>query len=76
MAIYTRTGKLLLNPIEKFDKYRYELKMDIQRTADGRIKRDNKGNLKHLTRNQRCYRQGYVDAVRTSQRAFAHAHSR
>ncbi len=68
----TRSGNqgALLNPAEKGIKYSAELKQNKQFTNLGECKVDARGNCKKLTRAQKAYRSGYLDARRDSANAF------
>ena len=65
----TRT---LLNPSEKGAKFAAELRTGIRKTNDGRNKADKNGDV-GLTKEQRAYRSGYLDAQKDSARAWKHS---
>lgn len=69
--ILRNDGKLitLLNPSEKAEKFADELKMNTHYTNDSKIKADKFGNAS-LTKAQRAYRSGYLDARKDSAKAY------
>ena len=64
VKVRNRNGKevTLLNPAEKGRKYAAELKNNVRATNDHKIKRDESGKVMRLSKVQRSYRAGYLDA--------------
>ena len=61
----------LLNPAEKSKKYVHELKTGFNHTNRGKPVVDEDGPMS-LTREQRSYRAGYLDARKDSAKAYNH----
>ena len=59
-----------LNPARKAKKFAGELKRGKRYTNEGKPKRDSKGNHMTLTKEQRAYRGGYLDARKDNARAY------
>ena len=74
VRVKTKTGKnfLLLNPSEKFNKYRIERKHKMALTNAGKRKLTENGRTKRLTEKQLSYRAGYMDALGDSAKAWKH----
>lgn len=72
--ITTRKGKTitLLNPSEKGEKYADELRNNIRYTNDGKYKADKDGVVDSLSKTQRAYRSGYLDARKDSANCYKH----
>lgn len=62
--------KTLLNPHGKGRKYAKELREGIGYTNDGQIKKDDAGKVRKLTKQQRAYRSGYLDARKDDAKAW------
>lgn len=60
----------LLNPYGKGRKYALELKNNVAVTNDGVVKVDKKNKPKRLTKQQRAFRAGYLQARTDSAKAF------
>lgn len=69
MAVKFR-GRTLLNPQEKGLKAADELRNNIMLTNEGNIKFDNFGKPQKLTKEQRAYRSGYLDARKDSAKCW------
>ena len=69
MAVKFR-GRTLLNPQEKGLKAADELRNNIMLTNEGNIKFDNFGKPQKLTKDQRAYRSGYLDARKDSAKCW------
>lgn len=71
VTVRTRRGtyKTLLNPSEKAGKYAGELRTGIRKTNEGRYKADKNGDV-GLTKVQRSYRAGYLDARKDNAKAY------
>ena len=68
-----RTGKTvtLLDPAGKGAKYAHELKTKRRYTNEGRVKvNPNTGEVQKLTKAQRSYRAGYLDARKDNAKAW------
>ena len=61
----------LLNPSEKATKFANELATGIRKTNDGNYKPDKFGDV-GLSKEQRAYRSGYLDARKDSAKAWKH----
>lgn len=72
VKILKNNGKTvtLLNPSEKGAKYADELRNGTRYTNDGRYKADKDGVVLGLTKEQRSYRAGYLDAQKDSAKAY------
>lgn len=72
--ITTKKGKTitLLNPSEKGKKFASELRDNTRYTNDGKYKADKDGGIDQLTRVQRAYRSGYLDARKDSANCYKH----
>lgn len=70
--VKNRNGRVitLLNPSEKGAKYASELRSGFPKTNDGRPKLDKNNSQSRLTKEQRAYRSGYLDAQRDSAKAW------
>lgn len=60
----------LLNPGEKGKKFAKELVIGYHHTNDMQYKFDENGEVKPLTKEQRAYRSGYLDARKDSAKAY------
>lgn len=61
----------LLNPSEKGVKFAKELRSNIAYTNNGKPKREKDGStVKTLSKEQRAYRSGYLDARKDSAKAW------
>ncbi|MDE5601360.1 MAG: hypothetical protein K2J16_02575 [Clostridia bacterium] len=60
----------LLNPSGKAAKYSAELKNNQRYTNYGAVKKDKNGQAQRLTRKQRAYRAGYLQARKDSAKAY------
>lgn len=71
-TITTKKGKTitLLNPSEKGEKYADELRNNIRYTNDGKYKADKDGVVDSLSKTQRAYRSGYLDARKDSANCY------
>ena len=71
-TIINKNGKkiTLLNPSEKGEKYAKELKKGKKIRNDGSYALDDKKKSISLTKAQRAYRAGYLDAQKDSARCF------
>ncbi len=69
-----RTGRVntLLSPKEKGKKYASELRTGASLTNDGEFKRNKDGSYRGLTKVQRAYRGGYLDARKDIGKARQH----
>lgn len=67
---------MLLNPAEKRAKALAELQDGIKRTNDYHAKKDAKGRPQRLTKVERAYRAGYVQAGTDSAKCFKAKHPR
>ena len=76
VTVRSRRGKkvTLLNPSEKGTKYATELAYNVALTNDGEQKMDKKGSPKKLSKVQRAYRAGFLQAQKDSSKAFKHNH--
>ena len=61
----------LLNPAEKATKFANELATGIRKTNNGDYKADKHGDV-GLSKEQRAYRSGYLDARRDNAKAYKH----
>ena len=71
--VTTRTGKtvILLDPAGKGKKYAHELSLNERRTNDGKVKVNREtGEVQKLSKAQRSYRAGYLDARKDSAKAW------
>ncbi len=68
----TDTGKpkVLLNPNGKGAKYALELKTNLAHTNNGDVKLDKKGNKTTLSKVQRSFRAGYLQAQSDNAKAY------
>ena len=68
VTITTKKGKKMkmLNPSEKGNKFAKELSLGYHHTNDMQFKTDKNGEVKPLTREERAYRSGYLDARKDS----------
>lgn len=62
-----------LSPKMKGRKYAAELKANKRATNDGVVKKDKYGNVLTLSKEQRSYRAGYLDARKDIGKAAAYA---
>ena len=71
VTVKNRKGKnvTLLNPSEKASKFAGELSTGIRKTNDGRYKADKNGDV-GLSKVQRAYRSGYLDARKDNASAW------
>lgn len=60
----------LLTPHGKGAKYATELKENRRRTNDGLVKKDKNGKEQRLTKQQKAFRSGYLQAQTDSARAY------
>ncbi len=72
VLVNTKTGeqKVLLNPNGKGAKYARELKTNLAYTNDGHVKLDKKGNKTTLSKVQRSFRAGYLQAQSDNAKAY------
>lgn len=70
MAYITNNGSVLLNPSEKRDKFFTELKQGVKRTNDGKFKLTKDKKAMHLTKVERAYRSGYIQAQNDSAKCY------
>ena len=72
VTVMSRKGKkvVLLNPSEKGAKFAKELKQGVKRTNSGSFKLDKNKKSIHLSKEDRAYRAGYLDARKDSANAF------
>ncbi len=70
--VNTKTGSnfTLLNPSGKGKKYSKELKTNKSYTNDGRVKLNDKGKPLSLTKQQRAFRAGYLQARTDAAKAY------
>lgn len=61
----------LLNPSEKARKFADELATGMRYTNDNRLKADKNGDV-GLSKTQRAYRSGYLDARKDNAKAYKH----
>ncbi|MBE5732723.1 MAG: hypothetical protein E7353_06780 [Clostridiales bacterium] len=72
-TVKNKKGKMvtLLNPSEKGAKFADELRNGVKLTNKGELKWDSaSGKPERLTKEQRSYRAGYLDARKDSANAF------
>ena len=62
----------LLNPNEKGRKYADELANGVKQTNNGLLKTDSLGKPVRLSKEQKAYRAGYLDARNDNAKAFNH----
>lgn len=74
IIVETRNGKKirLLTPDQKGAKAAVELKKGVKLTNMGQVKRDKDGNARKLTKVERSYRAGYLDARKDNAKAYNH----
>lgn len=60
----------LLNPSEKGKKYAMELKTNVPQTNNGLLKVNQNGEIRSLSKAQRAYRAGFLDAQKASAKAY------
>ena len=74
--VTTRTGKtvILLDPAGKGKKYSAELKGGKRLTNSGKPKVTESGEVQKLSKAQRSYRAGYLDARKDSAKAWCANH--
>lgn len=74
VTVTNKKGKkvTLLNPSEKGKKFAFELKSGTPQTNNGLLKTDKNGKIRSLTKEQRAYRSGYLDAQKDSAKAYKH----
>ena len=70
MSVVTRTGAVLLNPHEKRNKFFAELQKGVALTNTHNVKKSEKGRAKKLTKEQRAYRAGYIQAQNDAAACF------
>ena len=72
ILVETRNGKKvrLLTPDQKGAKAALELKQGVKHTNFGKVKRDENGSPLKLTKAQRSYRAGYLDARNDNAKAY------
>ena len=70
MAYVTGNGSVLLNPSEKRDKFFKELKQGVKRTNDGKFKLTKDKKAMRLTKEERAYRSGYIQAQNDSVKCY------
>ena len=70
--VTTRSGKTirLLSPAEKGKKAAYELKKGMKFTNMGKPKQNPDGSYMTLSKPQRAYRAGYLDARKDNAKAY------
>ena len=74
IIVRTRTGKQirLLTPDQKGAKAAVELKKGVKLTNFGEVKRTQNGSPMKLTKVERSYRAGYLDARKDNAKAYKH----
>ena len=74
IIVTTKSGKMvrLLTPAEKGGKYAFELKKGVRVTNMGEPKYNEDGSPQKLTKAQRAYRVGYLDARGDNAKAYKH----
>ncbi len=74
IIVETKNGKKvrLLTPAQKGAKAAVELKRGVAMTNFGEVKRNENGTPKKLTKAQRSYRAGYLDARSDNAKAYNH----
>ena len=74
IIVRTRTGKQirLLTPDQKGAKAAVELKKGVKLTNFGEVKRTQNGSPMKLTKAERSYRAGYLDARKDNAKAYNH----
>lgn len=74
IIVETRNGKKirLLTPDQKGAKAAVELKRGVRLTNMGQVKRNEDGSPQKLTKAQRSYRAGYLDARSDNAKAYKH----
>lgn len=72
IRVSSKNGKeiVLLNPAERGKKYSIELKHNTALTNSARRKKDDKGNILHLSDKQRAFRAGYLSARNDNAKAY------
>lgn len=78
VTVQNKNGKMvtLLNPSERFEKARKELKTGICFTNTGKAKLDENKKPIRLTPEQRAYRAGVVSQTISSSKAYKAKHPR
>ena len=74
MAVTIGMNKVLLNPQEKRNKFFAELKGGTAITNLGEVKKHKNGRKKTLTKEQRAYRSGYIQAQNDSAACYNAKH--
>lgn len=74
IIVQTRKGKTirLLTPAQKGVKAAEELKRGVKLTNFGKVKRKKNGQVQTLTKVERSYRAGYLDARSDNAKAYVH----
>lgn len=74
IVVNTKKGKKirLLTPAQKGAKAAVELKRGVKMTNFGQVKVTQSGNPKKLTKAERAYRAGYLDARSDNAKAYVH----
>lgn len=74
IIVETKGGKKirLLTPDQKGAKAAVELKRGVRLTNFGKVKRNENGSPQKLTKAQRSYRAGYLDARSDNAKAYVH----
>lgn len=74
IIVETKSGKKvrLLTPDQKGAKAAVELKKGVKLTNFGQVKRDENGHPIKLTKAQRSYRAGYLNARSDNAKAYNH----
>lgn len=74
IIVETKNGKKvrLLTPDQKGAKAAVELKKGVKMTNFGKVKRNKDGSPKKLTKVERSYRAGYLDARNDNAKAYKH----
>ena len=74
IIVTTKSGKMvrLLTPAEKGSKFAFEMKKGIRVTNMGEAKYNKDGSPQKLTKAQRAYRAGYLDARSDNAKAYKH----
>ena len=74
IVVTTKKGKQvrLLNPAQKGAKAAVELKRGVKMTNFGKVKTKKDGTPRALTKTERAYRAGYLDARNDNAKAYKH----
>ena len=74
ILVTTKSGKTvrLLTPAQKGGKFAFEMRNGVKVTNFGGAKRNRNGKLRRLTKTERAYRAGYLDARKDNAKAYVH----